>query len=433
MRVEKDSIGARDIDDEKYYGIHTLRALENFNIKNTKRVNSELIKSITLVKGAAAITNNKIKKLSDEKKNAILDAVEKITNKLYSNKVLFPLPAIQGGAGTSTNMNVNEVIANLGLEYMGKNKGEYEFLDPIEDVNLSQSTNDVYPTAVKITVIRLLKELVEEVKNLQEELQKKEDEFATIKKIGRTQLQDAVKITLGQEFGAYGEVISRDRWRLYKIEERIRMVNIGGTAIGTGIASSIEYRAQITSEIQRITGLGIARAENLIDSTQNLDVFVEVSGLLKTLAVSLNKIANDLRWMSSGPYGGLNEINLKKLQMGSTIMPEKVNPVGAEHMRQIYYRVVANDLTITQASTDGEFELNSNLPIIAESILETIELLRDGIALFRKNVICEITVNKDHMEKILNSVPTRLSEEIGQYGYNKVAEMIRKEKEKKIE
>ena len=433
MRVEKDSIGTKEIDDEKYYGIHTLRALENFNIKNTKRVNSELIKSITLVKAAAATTNNKIKKLSDEKKNAILDAVEKIINELYLNKVLFPLPAIQGGAGTSTNMNVNEVIANLGLEYMGKNKGEYEFLDPIEDINLSQSTNDVYPTAVKITVIRLLKELVEEVKNLQEELQKKEDEFATIKKIGRTQLQDAVKITLGQEFGAYGEVISRDRWRLYKIEERIRMVNIGGTAIGTGIASSIEYRAQITSEIQRITGLGIARAENLIDSTQNLDVFVEVSGLLKTLAVSLNKIANDLRWMSSGPYGGLNEINLKKLQMGSTIMPEKVNPVGAEHMRQIYYRVVANDLTITQASTDGEFELNSNLPIIAESILETIELLRDGISLFRKNVICEITVNKEHIEKILNSVPTRLSEEIGQYGYNKVAEMIRKEKEKKIE
>ena len=433
MRVEKDSIGTKEIDDEKYYGIHTLRALENFDIKNTKRVNSELIKSITLVKAAAATTNNKIKKLSDEKKNAILDAVEKIINELYLNKVLFPLPAIQGGAGTSTNMNVNEVIANLGLEYMGKNKGEYEFLDPIEDVNLSQSTNDVYPTAVKITVIRLLKELVEEVKNLQEELQKKEDEFATIKKIGRTQLQDAVKITLGQEFGAYGEVISRDRWRLYKIEERIRMVNIGGTAIGTGIASSIEYRAQITSEIQRITGLGIARAENLIDNTQNLDVFVEVSGLLKTLAVSLNKIANDLRWMSSGPYGGLNEINLKKLQMGSTIMPEKVNPVGAEHMRQIYYRVVANDLTITQASTDGEFELNSNLPIIAESILETIELLRDGISLFRKNVICEITVNKEHIEKILNSVPTRLSEEIGQYGYNKVAEMIRKEKEKKIE
>ncbi|MFZ2850817.1 MAG: lyase family protein, partial [Leptotrichiaceae bacterium] len=284
MRVEKDSIGTKEIDDEKYYGIHTLRALENFDIKNTKRVNSELIKSITLVKAAAATTNNKIKKLSDEKKNAILDAVEKIINELYLNKVLFPLPAIQGGAGTSTNMNVNEVIANLGLEYMGKNKGEYEFLDPIEDINLSQSTNDVYPTAVKITIIRLLKELVEEVKNLQEELQKKEDEFATIKKIGRTQLQDAVKITLGQEFGAYGEVISRDRWRLYKIEERIRMVNIGGTAIGTGIASSIEYRAQITSEIQRITGLGIARAENLIDSTQNLDVFVEVSGLLKTLA-----------------------------------------------------------------------------------------------------------------------------------------------------
>ena len=430
MRKEFDSIGEKEIENEIYYGIHTVRAVENFNIENGKRVNSELIKSILLVKMAAVLTNNRIKKISDYKKEAILYAIDKILDGLYKDKTLFPLPAIQGGAGTSTNMNVNEVIANIGLEYMGKDKGQYEYLDPIEDVNLSQSTNDVYPTALKITVIRLLKDLVEEVRQLQEELQQKENEFASIKKIARTQLQDAIKITLGQEFGAYGEAISRDRWRLYKIEERIRLVNIGGTAIGTGIASSIEYRAQITSELQKITKLGIARAENLIDNTQNLDVFVEVSGLLKTLAVTLNKIANDLRWMNSGPYGGLNEINLKKLQMGSTIMPEKINPVGAEHMRQIYYKIIANDLIITQASTDGEFELNPNLPIIAEALLETIELLRDGISLFRKNVISEITVNKEHIEKILNSVPTRLSEQIDEYGYNKIAQLIREQKDK---
>ncbi len=430
MRKEFDSIGEKEIENEIYYGIHTVRAVENFNIENGKRVNSELIKSILLVKMAAVLTNNRIKKISDYKKEAILYAIDKILDGLYKDKTLFPLPAIQGGAGTSTNMNVNEVIANIGLEYMGKDKGQYEYLDPIEDVNLSQSTNDVYPTALKITVIRLLKDLVEEVRQLQEELQQKENEFASIKKIARTQLQDAIKITLGQEFGAYGEAISRDRWRLYKIEERIRLVNIGGTAIGTGIASSIEYRAQITSELQKITKLGIARAENLIDNTQNLDVFVEVSGLLKTLAVTLNKIANDLRWMNSGPYGGLNEINLKKLQMGSTIMPEKINPVGAEHMRQIYYKIIANDLIITQASTDGEFELNPNLPIIAEALLETIELLRDGISLFRKNVISEITVNKEHIEKILNSVPTRLSEQIDEHGYNKIAQLIREQKDK---
>ena len=430
MRKEFDSIGEKEIENEIYYGIHTVRAVENFNIENGKRVNSELIKSILLVKMAAVLTNNRIKKISDYKKEAILYAIDKILDGLYKDKTLFPLPANQGGAGTSTNMNVNEVIANIGLEYMGKDKGQYEYLDPIEDVNLSQSTNDVYPTALKITVIRLLKDLVEEVRQLQEELQQKENEFASIKKIARTQLQDAIKITLGQEFGAYGEAISRDRWRLYKIEERIRLVNIGGTAIGTGIASSIEYRAQITSELQKITKLGIARAENLIDNTQNLDVFVEVSGLLKTLAVTLNKIANDLRWMNSGPYGGLNEINLKKLQMGSTIMPEKINPVGAEHMRQIYYKIIANDLIITQASTDGEFELNPNLPIIAEALLETIELLRDGISLFRKNVISEITVNKEHIEKILNSVPTRLSEQIDEHGYNKIAQLIREQKDK---
>lgn len=430
MRKESDSIGEKEIENEIYYGIHTVRAIENFNTENSKRVNSELIKSMLLVKMAAVLTNNKIKKISDYKKEAILYAIEKMLNGLYKDKTLFPLPAIQGGAGTSTNMNVNEVIANIGLEYMGKEKGQYEYLDPIEDVNLSQSTNDVYPTALKVTVIRLLKDLVEEVRQLQEELQQKENEFASIKKIARTQLQDAIKITLGQEFGAYGEAISRDRWRLYKIEERIRVVNIGGTAIGTGIASSIEYRAQITSELQKITKLGVARAENLIDNTQNLDVFVEVSGLLKTLAVTLNKIANDLRWMNSGPYGGLNEINLKKLQMGSTIMPEKINPVGAEHMRQIYYKVIANDLIITQASTDGEFELNPNLPIIAEALLETIELLRDGISLFRKNVISEITVNKEYIEKILNSVPTRLSEQIDEYGYNKIAQLIRDQKDK---
>ncbi len=428
-RIEKDALGELNIENSKYYGIHTKRAINNFYINNYKCVNAELIKSIAMVKIAAANTNFKIKKLSEEKRDAIVHASNKIIKELHGNIEYFPLPAIQGGAGTSTNMNVNEVISNIGLEYLGRQKGEYEYLNPLEDVNLSQSTNDVYPTALKITIIRILKEMVNEVKELQEELQKNEEKFANIKKIARTQLQDAVKITLGQEFGAYGEAISRDRWRLYKIEERIRQVNIGGTAVGTGIASSIEYRAQITSEIQRITGYGIARAENLIDNTQNLDVYVEVSGLLKTLAVTLYKISNDLRLMNSGPYVGFNEIQLKELQIGSTIMPEKVNPVGAEHMRQIYYKILANDLIITQACADGEFELNANIPIIADSILEMIEILRDSIKLFKNNVIKDIFVDEEYLKKQLEKVPTRYSDMIGELGYNKVAEIIKKKKE----
>ena len=307
MRIEKDSIGELELEDV-YYGIHSKRAIGNFQIRG-RRVNKELLRAIGLIKICSAEANKKAGKITDDLANIIKKASTKFIEELDGD--IIPLSCIQGGAGTSTNMYVNEVVANLGLELMDQNKGNYELLDPLNHVNLSQSTNDVYPTALKIAGIKYLRELLSETMALQEALQGKEREFSGIYKIGRTQLQDAVPLTLGQEFGAYAEAISRDRWRLYKIEERLRRINIGGTAIGTGVGASGKYKFYVTEELQRITGLGLARAENLIDVTQNLDVFIEVHSLIKTMASNLNKIAKDLRLMSSQPFG---EIKLKPLQ-----------------------------------------------------------------------------------------------------------------------
>ncbi|MBZ4683046.1 MAG: fumarase [Fusobacteriales bacterium] len=421
-RIEKDSLGQVEIENNRYYGINTKRALENFTHKG-KKVNIEIIKSLAIVKMAAAISNNKINKLEKNIADLIVEACNEIYNGKYDNE--FPLYAIQGGAGTSINMNINEVIANIVLEKMGYEKGKYEIVNPIEHINLSQSTNDVFPTAVKISVIRILRELINEVMKLQEVLQEKEAEFANIFKIGRTQFQDAVPITVGAEFSAYAESVSRDRWRLYKIEERIRRINIGGTAIGTGVGASLKYRYYVSEELKRLTGYGLARAENLIDATQNLDVFVEVSSLLKTLAVNLNKMAKDFRILSSGPNAGLNEINLPKLQIGSSIMPGKINPVGPEFIQQIYFKIVGNDLTLTMACADGELELNAFTPIIAESILESIELLRDGIKVFTEKVVKGITVNEDICKKYLENSLTKATELIDKFGYEFLSEILK--------
>lgn len=429
MRIEKDSLGEKEINDEVYYGIHTARALENFDVKG-KCVNVELIKAIALVKIAAAEANRKAGKLEEN----LAFEIKKAANQLISGEYpdVFLLPSIQGGAGTSTNMCVNEVIANIALVNMGHKKGDYHILSPLDHVNHSQSTNDVYPTAVKIASIKLLRELLDETMALQEALQTKEKEFGDVMKTGRTQFQDALPMTLGQEFSAYAEAISRDRWRIYKIEERIRRVNIGGTAIGTGVGASGKYKFYVTEELQRMTGFGIARAENLIDATQNLDVYVEVHSLLKTMAVNLNKIAKDLRIMSSKPFG---EIILEPLQAGSSIMPGKINPVGPEFIQQIYYKVCGNDLTLTMACGDGEFELNAMHPIIAEVFLESFELLRDGIRVFREKVIKNIKANPENCKKHLENSITKASVYIEKYGYDKLAELIKESQRtgKKVE
>ncbi|TDT71857.1 aspartate ammonia-lyase [Hypnocyclicus thermotrophus] len=421
-RIEKDSLGQVKIEKNKYYGINTKRALENFEHKG-KKLNLEIIKSMAIVKMAAAIANKKINKLDKKMADFIIESCEEIYSGKYNTE--FPLYAIQGGAGTSINMNINEVIANIILEKMGYEKGRYDIVNPIEHINLSQSTNDVFPTAVKISVIRILRELINEVMKLQEILQEKETEFSNVFKIGRTQFQDAVPMSVGSEFSAYAEAVSRDRWRLYKIEERIRRINIGGTAIGTGVGASLKYRYYVSEELKRLTGYGLARAENLIDATQNMDVFVEVSSLLKTLAVNLNKMAKDLRILSSGPNAGLNEINLPKLQIGSSIMPGKINPVGPEFIQQIYFKIIGNDLTLTMACADGELELNAFTPIIAESILESIELLRDGIKVFAEKVVKGITVNKETCRKYVESSLTKATELIDKFGYEFLSEILK--------
>lgn len=416
MRTEKDFLGERELPDDALYGINTLRASENFAL-NHKRTNSKLISAVITVKKAAAISHMKLDKEHSEKWRAIIDACDKLISGDYSEQ--FITEALQGGAGTSVNMNVNEVIAHISGEIINKP------INYLDDVNKGQSTNDVYPTALRIAAIKELRVLSERCAELQKALQEKENEFSDIKKLGRTELMDAVPITLGESFGSYAQAVSRDRWRLYKVEERLRQVNIGGTAVGLANAAEHKYRFSVIEELRQLTDIGLAAAEYPMDITQNNDVFVEVSGLLKALAVTLMKISNDLRLMNSGPYGGLSEIKLPPMQQGSSIMPAKVNPVIPEMVMQVSMRVIANDSAITMAAAHGEFELNAFLPLIADSLLESLELLGNAVELFRTRCICGITANHKNCQKHLENSFAFAADYITKIGYERVAELIR--------
>ncbi len=422
FRKETDSLGTKEIPRDAYWGIHTCRARENFNISQY-RINPVFIKSFALVKLACASSIKEFDIWEPRKADAITKACMDLSEgKLDSHIIVDP---VQGGAGTSLNMNVNEVIANRALGLYGKNKGEYGFIDPIEDINKFQSTNDVYPTALKIASIYLLRELEKEVTALQESFQAKEKEFADIVKIGRTQLMDAVLITLGKEFSAFAEAISRDRWRIYKCEERLRVVNIGGTAVGTGLTAPRKYIFSVIENLREITGIGLARAENLVENTQNLDVFAEASGILKAHAVNLIKISNDLRNMNSGPNAGFSEIFLPPVQVGSSVMPGKVNPVIPELAAQVGMKVLGNDSIINHCAAGGQFELNQNLPMIAFSFLETLELLINTNKTLRQKCIDGIKPDiknlKEHVENSLATLTALLPE----LGYNKVAQIAK--------
>lgn len=391
MRTETDSIGSRQLPEDALYGIHALRASENFSLDGRK-VNPLLTHSIIQVKKAAAMTYKELKLMEGEKADAIIRACNyALTGAVDDAFITHPL---QGGAGTSTNMNVNEVIANLALKELGKPYGSYDVVHPLDDVNRGQSTNDVYPTALRIASISLVRQLSQCCADLQTSLQEKEHEYENIRKLGRTELMDAMPITLGQEFGAYAQAISRDRWRIYKAEERLRQVNLGGTAVGTGNNASRRYALKVVEVLRELTGIGLARAEYPMDMTQNNDVFVEISGLLKALAASLMKIATDLRWMGSGPKGGLGEIHLAPLQMGSTIMPGKVNPVIPEMVTQVAMKVISNDQAITMAAACGNLELNAFLPLIADCLLESLTILVQGVTLLREK--CILLLEPDH-------------------------------------
>ena len=421
MRTEKDKIGEMNLEDDKLYGIQTARAAENFAL-DYKRTDLQLVYAIVTIKKAAALTYKKLGIGKEGVYEAICDACDTILSGKVDDS--FVTNALQGGAGTSTNMNVNEVVTNLSLQKLGYSCGRYDIIHPLDDVNRGQSTNDVYPTALRIAAIKKLRALSDNCASLQQALQIKENEFEDIKKLGRTELMDAVPITLGREFGAYAQAIARDRWRLYKVEERLRQVNIGGTAVGCGDNANRKYRIGVIEELRELTGIGLATAEYPMDITQNNDVFVEASGLLKALSVNLTKIANDLRLMNSGPNGGLSEITLQPLQMGSTIMPGKVNPVLPEMVMQISMKVMANDYAITMAASRGEFELNAFFPLIADSLLENLTLLTNATELFRTKCIETLKPNIKRCQELLENSNAFATAYTNSLGYDKVNEII---------
>ena len=422
-RLEQDVLGERNIDNSTYSGINTARALENFDL-NSKSVNLNLIREIALIKKAAAMTNKTLKFLDPEKADAIIKASEEVIDGKFDDE--FKLSAFQGGAGTSTNMNVNEVIANRAIELLGGVKGDYNLVHPLNHVNMSQSTNDVYPSALRIAAIRLIRKLSDSLSSLQEALQIKENEFSDIIKLGRTQLMDALPMTAGQSFGAYSKAIERDRWRIYKVEERLRQINLGGTAIGTGLNATNKYVFMMTDIIQNLTGLGIARSDYPMDITQNCDIFVETSGLLKSCSVNLLKISNDLRLLNSGPRGGIGEVILPKMQAGSTIMPGKVNPVIPEMVAQVSLRVISNDSAITMASSMGQLELNAFTPLIAECLLESLELLERSVTLFKDKCINDLKMDEDRcLENLENSLVSATSL-VPHLGYDKASLISKK-------
>ncbi len=385
MRKEFDTLGEVDIPDDAYYGAFTSRAIKNF--PPLTRTHPALIRALSDVKWACACANEELGLLDHGVANAIKRSCDEIEN-LSRWFVVDPL---SGGAGTALNMNINEIIANRSTELLGGHLGQY-IVHPVDDVNKSQSTNDVYPTAVKLGAIRLLRNLVDEVASFQESLQSKEKAFDNILKVGRTEMQDAVPITLGQEFGAYAEAIARDRWRLYKVEERIRFINIGGTAIGTGINAPRNFSYIVTRYLSQRAGIGLVRSENLIDATQNMDVFAEVHGLLKTLATNLIKISNDLRLLSSGPRAGIGEIKLKAIQLGSSIMAGKVNPVLPEYSIYMSFKVLSNDVAVNMAVSSGNLELNAFLPLIQYSLYDSFDSLIQAVRALK---ICVDTLEAD--------------------------------------
>ena len=401
-RCEHDLLGDRDVPFESYYGVQTLRGIENFNISGvTLNFFPLLIDALAMVKEAAAETNFDLKLINRQLRDAITGACNEIKNGKFHNH--FIVDMIQGGAGTSTNMNANEVIANRALEILGHKKGEYKYCHPNNHVNLSQSTNDAYPTAVKIALFNSNRTLVNVLGGLIESFEKKGKDFAHIIKMGRTQLQDAVPMTLGQSFEAYAVTLGEEIERLNQNARLFLEVNMGATAIGTGINSEPGYSERVVKHLARITGLDIVLASNLVEATQDIGSFVIYSSAVKRLAVKLSKICNDLRLLSSGPRTGFNEINLPPMQPGSSIMPGKVNPVIPEVVNQIAFKVIGNDLTVTMAAEGGQLELNVFEPVIVQSLFESIEMLKNGINTLRFRCIDGITANEERCREMVHN------------------------------
>ena len=397
-RIEKDSIGTKEVPMDAYYGVQSLRGMENFQITG-QHLRPEFIESLAQIKKACALSNCAVGQLDQTLCDAICQACDEIiAGKLHDQFICDP---IQGGAGTTANMNANEVIANRAIEILGGTKGDYSLVHPNDHVNRAQSTNDVIPTAAKMTTAKLLMKLMDNAQSMHNALVEKSREFHHVIKMGRTQMQDAVPIRLGDEFGAYAQAIRRDLRRMDRVLKEMYNINLGGTAVGTALNTQPEYVEALAPTLSKISGLPLKKAEDLIDGTQNLDPFAYVSSALKTCAVSCSKMANDLRLMSSGPRCGFGEINLPPMQNGSSIMPGKVNPVIPEVMSQVAFCIVGNDICITMAAEAGQLELNYAEPVLYHKLFESIVSLTGAMDTMTVNCIRGITANEDRCRELV--------------------------------
>ncbi len=421
FRTETDLLGSLRVPATALYGIHTQRAVDNFAISQ-RPVSRHLVHAYGQVKLACARTNHALGRWDAGTFQAIETACDEMARGLLDEHVV--VDALQGGAGTSTNMNVNEVIANRALQLLGQSLGDYTAVDPLGDVNLHQSTNDTFPTALRIAAIEQLRGLERDVTLLMEAFQRKEHEFSGIVKVARTQLQDAVLTTLGRSMGAYAEAFARDRWRIYKCEERLRVVNLGGTAIGTGLGAPREYIFRAIDHLQQITGIGLARSENLLDATQNMDLFVEVSGIIRALASSLLKISSDLRLLASGPDAGLNEIRLPARQAGSSMMPGKVNPVIPETVAQAALAIAGLDQTLMNACSLGNLELNQFLPLIADCLLNSLILARNACQTFTEKCVSGIEAVPQQCARQVSGATATVTALVDVIGYDAAQQVV---------
>lgn len=423
-RTESDLLGELKIPKAAYYGVQTQRAIDNFKISGQLLSSySDFITGIAYVKKAAAKTNYQLGLLEDALYNNIVKVCDEIIDGQFHDQ--FPIDMIQGGAGTSVNMNANEVIANRVLELMGHEKGDYQYCSPNDIINLSQSTNDAYPTSIKVALIIKNKKLVVKLENLVKAFRQKGKEFHDVIKMGRTQLQDAVPMTLGQEFEAYAATLEEDISKLNSNADLFLEINMGATAIGTGINAPIGYPKMCAKNLAQLTGMPFVSAPNLVEATPDTGSYVIYSSAMKRLAVKLSKICNDLRLLSSGPRAGLFEINLPAVQPGSSIMPGKVNPVIPEVVNQVCFKVIGNDLTVTFAAEAGQLQLNVMEPVLCHAILESMNFLGNAMDTLREKCIVGITANKDvcyQMVKNSIGIVTALNPYIGYKNSTKIAQ-----------
>lgn len=424
MRTETDSLGSLEVPKNALYGIHSQRAFNNFSISGVPVSEfPELVCALAMVKKAAACANWKLGVLPEEKAQAILWACDELLSGKFHDA--FIVDMIQGGAGTSTNMNANEVIANLALQKLGFEAGDYGHLHPNDDVNKSQSTNDVYPTALRLAILLRMDEFISEHQRLCDAFETKAAEFDGLAKVGRTQLQDAVPMTLGQEFRSFSNTVEEDIERLREVSKLLLEVNLGGTAIGTGVNTPANYVDVAVAQLQKVSGFPVRPARNLVEASSDLGAFVTYSGILKRVAVKLSKICNDLRLLSSGPRAGLGEIRLPAVQAGSSIMPGKVNPVIPEVVNQVAFQVIGNDLTVTMAAESGQLQLNAMEPVAIYNILQSIRILKRAMACLTDRCVSGIEADEIRCRFLLENSLAMATSLVPQIGYEKSAQVAK--------